>query len=193
MNNKLKRLCFCVWQIDDHLQSNAKSASNLDIRDYIQNCRVDEIKYSLIQTRVPEQSFQFPPKQYKDKRSSTGFFQRFCNRQWFQTFDFISYSRIDDGLYCVACVLFPDRSHHRSSYLISEPYRNWKDAMQDFKSHAVCEYHINSAAKLQAFVDTYETTVLRIDLSMTEENAQIIQRNHEVLRSILKCVHGVLW
>ena len=47
---------------------------------------------------------------------------------------------------------------------------------------------INSAAKLQAFVDTYETTVRRIDLSITEENARIIQRNREVLRSILKCV-----
>ena len=88
----------------------------------------------------------------------------------------------------MACVLFPDRSHHRSSYLISEPYRNWKDATQDLKTHAVCEYHINSAVKLQAFLDTYENTFRRIDLSITEENAKIIQRNREILRSVLKCV-----
>ena len=88
----------------------------------------------------------------------------------------------------MACVLFPDSSHRGSSYLISEPYRNWKVATQNLKTRAVCEYHINSVAKLQAFVDTYENSYRRIDLSITEENAQIIQCNREILRSVLKCV-----
>ena len=87
----------------------------------------------------------------------------------------------------MACVLFLVHSHRHSSYLISEPYRNWKNATQDLKTHAVCEYHINSAAKLQAFLNTLKI-LCRIDLSITEENAQIIQRNCEILRSVLKCV-----
>ena len=50
----------------------------------------------------------------------------------------------------------------------------------------VCEYHIISAAKLQAFVLRYLWDYF--DLSITEENAQIVQRNREILCSVLKCV-----
>ena len=67
------------------------------------------------------------------KLSKTGYVNRYCSRERFRKFDFISYSKSEDGLYCLACVLFPDASHHHPKKLVTEPYQNWKDAMEDMQ------------------------------------------------------------
>ena len=58
------------------------------------------------ENREPEKSFKFPPKQYAMKSSKTVYVIRYCYGEWFRKFDFISYSKSEDGLYCLACVLF---------------------------------------------------------------------------------------
>ena len=93
-----------------------------------------------------------------------------------------------DGLYCMGCVLFPDSSHRRPKKLISEPFQNWKDALEDLKNHASCKYHCNSMAKLWAFLGTYENYASRIDLAIAETSSRTFQQNREVLRSVLKCL-----
>jgi len=35
--------------------------------------------------------------------------------------------------------------------LITEPYQNWKDAVEDLWQHSACDYHSCSMAKLNAF------------------------------------------
>ena len=104
--------------------------------------------------------------QYKDKRRHTGYINRYCNRDWFKFFDFVCYSKAEDGLYCVGCVLFLDTSHRCSSKLITEPYKNWKDACEDLKTHAQCEY------LCWAFRDTYDNPASRIDITIAEEKLQ---------------------
>ena len=101
-------------------------------------------------------------------------------------FDYICYSKAKDGLYCMWCVLFPDSSHRRPKKLISEPFQNWKDALEDLKNHASCEYHCNSMAKMWAFLGTYENYASRIDLAIAETSSRTFQQNREVLRSVLK-------
>ena len=66
----------------------------------------------------------------------------------------------------------PDTSHRRSSKLITEPYKNWKDACEDLKTHAQCEYHCNSMAKLWAFRDTYDNPAGRIDIKLLRQILQ---------------------
>ena len=139
---------------NSQLQQDHTCRSSLYIRDYTHEGCMDDIKYKIIQCREPENHFKFPSTQYKDKRRHTGYINWYYNRDWFNIFDFVCYSKAEYGLYCVGCVLFPDTSHHRSSKLITEPYKNWKDACEDLKTHAQCEYHCNSMAKLWAFRNT---------------------------------------
>ena len=114
------------------------------------------------------------------KLSKTGYVNRYCSREWFRKFDFISYSKSEDGLYCLACILFPDTSHHHPKKLQSH-----KDAMEDLLRHAS---HINSLTKLDAFKSTYKSSHTRIDMVMNDESTSAVKRNRECLKSLIKCL-----
>ena len=49
----------------------------------------DEQKAYFINNRVPGTAFQFPAKQYKDKRRRSGFMSRHCCSEWFDKFDIL--------------------------------------------------------------------------------------------------------
>ena len=66
----------------------------------------DNEKLHLIENRVPESSFKFPPKEYKDKSEKGGSKRRYCQREWFQAHTYLSYSKSTNGLYCLCFVLF---------------------------------------------------------------------------------------
>ncbi|CAG2254819.1 unnamed protein product [Mytilus edulis] len=114
----------------------------------------DDQKHMLICNRMPESTFKFPSKLYKDSRCKSGSFKRSCCREWFTKFEFISYSKDKDGIYCLACKFFPDTSGRRPRKLVSEPYQNWKDAITDLKRHASSETHLNSIIRLSGFQET---------------------------------------
>ena len=87
----------------------------------------DDVKMKLIDMRVPEQSFKFPGRQYNDSKRKRGTYTRYCNREWLNEFKFLLYSKAQDGLYCLSCILFPSTSQaHRAESLICTPYQNWK-------------------------------------------------------------------
>ena len=109
----------------------------------------------------------------------------YCCRGWLNTFDFSSYSEKYDGLYCLACMLFPDTSHRRPRKLILEPYRNWKDAIADLKVHGACDYHNTSMARLNAFKKTYINGSCRIDGTITDANTKQVEQNRIILKSLV--------
>ena len=152
----------------------------------IDNDATNEIKYKLILYREPEATFQFPSKLFCDKRRASRSIKRHCCREWFRIFDFLSYSKIDDGLYCLGCRLFPDTSHRRPTKLISEPYNNWKKAVDHLKSHATTDYHQGSLVKLKAFQSTYLNPSTRVDVTITHDGDEKIRTNKNILKSIVK-------
>mgnify|MGYP000751363744 FL=1 len=175
---------------DDLITSQGPCTSEKDISDYTSpNAKFsDEDIEDVIENRKPSQVYKFPPKQYKLKSRKCGFVNRSCLHEWFLKFDFIAYSKKCDGLFCLACVFFPDTSHRRPKKLISEPYQNWKDAQADLSSHSTCDYHKSSMAKLLAFKTTNENPAARIDVSISDSNSSTVSRNREILKSIIKCL-----
>ena len=161
--------------------------SALDIKDYPLKSCSDHIKYQLNLNREPDVNFKFPAKQYKDKRSKSGYMNQFCCRSWLKRFDYTCYSKGTDGLYCLACVLFPDLSHRRPNKLISEPYQNWKDAVEYLKKHAACGYHCNSMARLRSFKETYTNPSIRVDVMISDQKVQV-EKNRQMLASMIKCL-----
>ena len=162
-----------------------------DIRDAVRKGRVDdETKIFLIKNRIPEKTFKFPPKVYTDKRKGGGAMRRYCQQEWFQIHNFLTYSRSVDGVYCLCCVLFPMPAHQGSKArnLISSPYQNWKDAKKDLETHASLQYHKDSMAKMNAFVHTYENPSQRVDHHLTTNRDEAIALNRKVLTSILECI-----
>ena len=81
-------------------------------------------------------------------------------------FSFLAYSRSTQGLFCLACVLFPTSSAHegasQAQYLVTKPYQNWKDGKADLMAHAHLHYHQGAEAKLKAFVSTMENPIFEL-------------------------------
>ena len=134
-----------------------KVSSALDIRHYLLNDEISaETKFALIRNRAPPTGFKFPAKEYKDKRRFSGISKRYCQSNWFDEFDYISYSKSEDGLYCTACVLFYSKTQRQQpEVLVSKPYRNWKDFRSDIRSHSITTSHRTAKARMDAFISTY--------------------------------------
>jgi hypothetical protein len=166
--------------------SNAES----DISSYIGKSVEDTIKYNLITERMPEETFDFPRKLYKDSKRKKGVYSRNCQHDWLKTFNFVTYSKKEDGLYCLACCLFPSEPHRGrcARLLITEPYSNWKDAKADLSKHSGLDYHLDSAAKLKGFIQTMENQKSRIDISLSSSRQEQIAKNRLFLLSIIKCL-----
>ena len=150
----------------------------------------DDCKNSLIKNRAPEKSFKFPPKIYKDSRKKSGETRRYCLHELFDNFKFLSYSKSTDGLFCLACVLFPTSAHQgsRAKILITQPYRNWKDTREDLKNHSVLEYHKDSLEKMNSFLSCFKNPTILIDQSITQTSAAVVSRNRQCIASILRAV-----
>lgn len=93
---------------------------------------------------------------------------------------------MQDGVFCIAYWFFPDSSHRCGKKFISGAYRNWKDAKEDLKQHAVTEYHLSSMARMRAFIDTYREPSKRVDASLDICAAERIKQNRKILSSITK-------
>lgn len=150
--------CLALTKI--HVSMSVTTTRRQDISTTLHHVTIsDDVKYNLIRNREPDPTFKFTARHYKDKRAKSGFLSIYCCRDWFKAFPFISHSRSADGLFCLACVLFPDSAHRRPKKLITEPYQNWKDALEDLKKHATCDYHMNSTAKNERICEDLRTSV----------------------------------
>ena len=112
-----------IFTIDKTDQNQVEPSPVLDFSHYINSQNVSEkTKHFLIKNRVPPKDFKFQPKQYKDNRRSTGVINRYCQLNWF------TYSFHEEGLYCIACVLFhTENQREQPCVLLTKPDRNWKD------------------------------------------------------------------
>ena len=91
-------------------------------------------------------------------------------------------------MFCLPCVLFPDTSHRRPKKLISEPYQNWKNALEDLKKHSTYDYHQNSVVKYKSFISTNLDPSRRVDISIHDNRELTLRQNRLILRSILTCL-----
>ena len=96
----------------------------------------DEIKHTIIKNRLPGKDLKFPLKQYNDRSEASGVKQRYCLRERFEMYDTLCYSKSTNGVFCLCCTFFPLPAHHgkRANYLVSVPYRNWKNPRADFSN-----------------------------------------------------------
>ena len=183
----------CVFLYISGAPEDIKPAvTGLDFSDYLRQAPSlsDAKKMSFIKLRQPETSYQFPSKEYKDKRTMSGIQRRYCQREYFNMFDFIMYSKKMDGLYCLACTMFPVKPDKGSvaKLMISSPYRNWKDCRSDLSSHATLRYHQSAMAKLQMFQSTMENPDQSIRNVISTDSSETVKRNREVLTSLLHII-----
>lgn len=161
-----------------------------EISDYLLYAPSDSCKQLLINERMPEKQFVFPVRSYNDHSKKNGVCKRSCQPAWLEKYDFLTYSKKLDGLFCLSCVLFPTVPRHgtRARLLITEPFRDWKAAISYVANHSTLDYHRQSMAMMTALQETMKNPKKRIDLSISDKARQTVETNRKILSSIIKCL-----
>lgn len=124
-------------------ESTSQSAIGFDENDisfFIKQKRTDNEKQRLLRNRwMPDDKFKFPPSGKRNLR---------FKKSWLIQYSWLCYSQKEDGAYCQYCALFCSEqigknSNVRASSLVIAPFKNWKGALEKFKSHEGLQYHTN--------------------------------------------------
>ena len=161
------------------------SVTTCDIASYSGSIPMDDVKYKLINDRIPSKAFKFPGKKYKDRKRKDGSYIRHRNHDWLIEFPFLSYSKAEDGLYCLSYVFFRtgnDRLH--ANLLIQSPYQNWKNARTDIIKHSTLQYHRTSETMRFAFMQTWQGSQDCLSMQIREQ----VAANRTFLKSIISCI-----
>ena len=69
-------------------------------------------------------------------------------------------------------IMSQDCSSRLAKQLISEPYQDWKDLLEDIKNHAFIAYHLNSMAQLNKFMGTMNNPGRSITVTISGKNEE---------------------
>ena len=66
---------------------------------------------------------------------------------WLNQYDWLCYSPVRSGAYCIYCVLFSDKVVNRKVKFVHLPFDDWNDAHRRFKVHVDTDKGINDKSK----------------------------------------------
>ena len=111
---------------------------------------------------------------------------------WFNKFPFAAFSKSTQSILCLmACVLFPleQTTNGCAQLLLTRPLVNWEDALADVNAQSRLDYHLDSEARMEAFICAMRCLEQRIDLSMTTAAKERVDMN----RSCMCGRQGIEW
>ena len=102
-------------------------------KKFIFQSTTDAEKYEMIQNVfIPDKSFVFPKT------------QRLFLHRWFKLFPWLCYSLVEDGAYCLLCLLLAGKKNTAAKYFIFKPFKHWPDGMGAFKRHIDPEHDVHN-------------------------------------------------
>ncbi|CAH1102303.1 unnamed protein product [Psylliodes chrysocephalus] len=156
-----------------------------DIANFVHKQVDDETKLQLVER------FWTPPKNFVFPLEKQGQHQRKFNTVWLTKYNWLTYSKIEDGAYCKYCVLFSSSfaGHNTSQILgalVKEPFRGWKKAIGKFEAHGGAQYHRFSVLRADNLKQSFSG--YSIGKLLTKSSELIIQQNRQRLTPIIKTI-----
>lgn len=143
----------------------------------------DNLKKDLLENAwTPSLNFDFPASTNRNLK-----FQL----KWLSEWSWLIYSPSEDGAFCKYCSLFATGVGHQSvsaGKLVTFPYKNWKNAREEFKRHETLQYHRNCHEKAVNFIATHSGAKPTIDVLIDKGLQSQIRANRERLKPIIKTV-----
>ena len=146
----------------------------------------DEEKYWIVS--LLEQPKEFVLK-LKFPASKEGKQKRSFQSAWFIKYPWLTYSRTENGGYCAHCFVFA--SGCSLGVLVRSPMVKFKKALETLQLHDITQYHREARIKAVAFINVMEGRQASIANSLNETYAITVQRNRNVLKSIMATVEFV--
>ncbi|CAI6370875.1 unnamed protein product [Macrosiphum euphorbiae] len=164
--------------------------SKFDIGGYVEykNNLSDEEKVSILQNVwTPDLKFNFP-------YDNSGKYKRKFQIKWLETFKWLAYSKLREGLFCKFCVLFLNLnqvgkgSHEKLGKLVLKPLTKLKDALEDFRNHEKNDYHKNSlltADNIKAILEKKQDNIL---VQLNSKRKDEVIKNRAKLKPIIQTI-----
>ena len=152
------------------------------IAEFARHLNREEKFKALHNISKPPQSYVFP-----QHTEGTHNHQRSFQQKWLKEYTWLAYSKEKNGGYCVPCVL-SCKNHERLGKLVNSPLNKFKDAVETLRQHSKKVYHTHSVSDMITFMQIMENKQLPIDHQLVSALAQQVQRNRELLKSIIKTV-----
>jgi hypothetical protein len=142
----------------------------------------DEIKYNMLVNNVRSEAnnYIFP-------KNSIG---RSFQYQWLVEFPWLVYSKLENGGYCLPCVLFCTSGYHSSNpgVLVSRPLTSFNKALELLRKHADKSYHKDAILRSSNFQQVMSHQQQDIQSRLSQVRADQIASNRQKLISIFKTV-----
>ena len=145
-----------------------------------------EDKVRVLQERfIPTDTYPFPKVAMNGRNRSFR-----CS--WLQTYQWLVYSKSQDGGYCLPCVLIATVSltpFANRGVFVKTPFRRWTKVSEACRGHESLRYHLDAQVAYDAFkrsaVQPEETVAAKID----KRRAEVIAKNRALITSIAKTVY----
>lgn len=161
-------------------------ASQYDIGLYKVGGRLsDADKYSIVSNVwKPLPGYIFP----HDRPTKSH--RRSFQPKWMTDFSWLVYSKISEGGYCIACVIFGKsvEGNEKLGVLVSTPLTNWQKALELLKKHAGRQYHLNNVAAMHNFKSSMEGKAHSVQSQIDSAMKKRVEENRRRLIPIIKTI-----
>ncbi|XP_054266894.1 52 kDa repressor of the inhibitor of the protein kinase-like [Macrosteles quadrilineatus] len=148
----------------------------------------DEEKLNILKGLfVPDATFKFPTTQLQKKHLK---FQH----NWLQRWNWLAYSKLNDGAYCKFCVLFSSEClgkgdlSVRTASLVGQPFKKWKDAVEKFQHHSNRNYHKLATISADNFLKVAEGRIEDVATILDNRRKQEKEQNRAAILPIIETI-----
>ena len=138
--------------------------------------------YEVIQNDfVPKKSFVFPTTQCLSLHG------------WFKFLRWLCYSLVEDGAYCLPCLLFAEKINTTAKSFIFKLFKHWPDGMGAFKRHIDPEHGVHNKCMFDfdQLISRLKGKNVSIDVSVNSLSNEKVLNNRKIILDLIDVVK--LW
>ena len=136
--------------------------------------------YTLLNNHFkPDSKFKFPNR-YLDGCN------RACQHKYFIDNPSFVYSKAEDGVFCLPCVLFADSTN--LGQLVSEKFNHWTRKSMKNSSHNSTKYHLLALSRVDALKSAIEKPGSSIGSLIRQTSSAEIVKNRFIIKSLTEAV-----
>lgn len=194
--NEIGEKCDEVFETDEvnvKINNTDDSICNInDIGNFVRretsDVLEDDQKYRLIKNVwVPDSDYKFPASGKRNLRFQIN---------WINKFNWLAYSELLNGTFCIYCGFFCNNSvgkglSIKTGQLVTEPFTNYKKALESYRNHRELSYHKKSVIDLDNFILRHEnkrkTIVEELDTAKARQLASSKLTIKPIVETIVLC------
>ena len=113
--------------------------------------------------------------------------RRSCHHSYLQKNPWFVYSKEEDGLFCLPCVLIANKTN--LGQLVTHKFNHWTKKSSKFSNHNSKQYHQLAVTQAEALKSSHTRPEMAIDNQLRGIRAQEIAKNRSIIKHIADAVH----